>query len=103
MFQIKLNNLGFSCNPGTGRSFIAGLAGIQSFLQKELKDRIWRVKCCYSDQFKLSNCKKTGWLNKFQKDMAFTVSTGDVITAIESKYSLNKNDRRWKLEVCSLV
>jgi len=101
--NIWEKNMHFSCNPGSGRSFIAGIAGIQSFFQKELKDRIWKVKCCESDEFELANCEMTGWLNKYHENMAYTVPTGNVITAIESKYSANKMDRRWNLEVCSIV
>lgn len=68
-----------------------------------LSDRLYSFKCCVPRSVKglcLRNCHWTSFVNHFGAYFNYNVPNGYVIRGVSSIFSGDKQDRRFKFEIC---
>lgn len=74
------------------------ITGAQSWHHNRHEDRIWRYRCCDSQE--ASGCKHRGDINDWDAPMDWTVPDGYALSGFYSHHSNKREDRRWNPYIC---
>lgn len=65
--------------------------GIQSyFRQRRYYDRKFRIRCCYAPSYKTKSCSLSGFVNRWDEKLDYSVSGSRVFTGVYSFYNSSK-------------
>ncbi|XP_064395410.1 hemagglutinin/amebocyte aggregation factor-like [Halichondria panicea] len=65
-------------------------------------DRIWKWSCKRIVNTPLTSCKWTDKINDWNGPISFMCPMNQVITGLSSKHTKASEDRRWKVQCCSV-
>jgi len=91
------NKLDYTC-PDNGI-----VTGLYSVHDNGKEDRRWKVRCCKLAVKKGTSCYTTGYINDWDRAMDHRVNNGQAIVGLYSHHDNGKEDRKWKLKVCSFT
>ncbi|XP_056009464.1 uncharacterized protein LOC125680077 [Ostrea edulis] len=86
--------LAFQCPNG------AVLDGIGSYHDNHQEDRRFKFYCCEKPGMCLYNCFYSGWANKYDGDLDYTVPAGHVMRGMVSVHDNGPEDRIFDFDVC---
>jgi len=79
------------------------VTGLESRHDNGKEDRRWKVRCCKLAVKKGTSCYTTGYINDWDRQMDHRVNAGQAIVGLYSHHDNGKEDRKWKLKVCSFT
>ncbi|XP_041361311.1 dermatopontin-like [Gigantopelta aegis] len=79
------------------------ITGISSYHENYYEDRRFRFQCCQASGYLVTNCDFTPYVNNFDEHMEYVVEAGKIMRGADGYHNNNKEDRRWKFEICELV
>lgn len=65
--------------------------GIQSYFRKTSYDRRFKLRCCHAPSYKTKSCSLSGFINKWDRKMGYSVPGSRVFTGM---YSFHNNSRK---------
>ncbi|XP_045183014.2 hemagglutinin/amebocyte aggregation factor-like [Mercenaria mercenaria] len=78
------------------------IVGMKSEHHNHNEDRRWKFRCCGFNDFHPYDCELTGWTNDYDGVQDFRVPDGKVIKGVISIHDNNREDRRYRYNVCKV-
>ena len=92
-----------------------GMYRVHSVHNNKREDRVWQWDCHHilksgyhilkdgypNNRVEKPTCRKTGYVNSFDKPMHFNCDSNQYIAGVESYHDNGREDRRWKFTCCS--